>query len=170
MKVLTICGSLRENSSNASILKAVQLLHPFEEWDSFNLFILPYFQPELQFEQTPHVVENLRSKASQSDLILISTPEYAHGLPGVLKNGLEWMFCEGTMKKPVAVIIGSGQGEATQSQLVEILNTMDFIISKKETLLIPGARTKLDHEGVILDEDLKLELTSFLARILKSNS
>jgi chromate reductase len=166
MKILKICGSLREQSSNAAILKAVQVLHPFEEWDFFDLFTLPFFQPELQFEQTPSIVLELRKKASAADLILIATPEYAHGVPGVLKNGLEWMFCEGTMKKSVAVIIGSTQGESTQSQLLEILTTMDFNILPSDTFLIRGARTKIDQDGLILDENLKTDLMGFLSSIL----
>jgi chromate reductase len=166
MKILKICGSLREQSSNAAILKAVQILHPFEEWDFFDLFTLPFFQPEFQFENTPSIVQKLREKASAADLILVATPEYAHGVPGVLKNGLEWMFCEGTMKKPVAVIIGSTQGESTQTQLLEILATMDFNILPENTFIIQGARSKIDQDGKLLDENLKSDLAGFLSSVI----
>ena len=81
------------------------------DWSEFSLKDLPYFDPDLQFgKQVPVIVQKLRAQAKQADCILISTPEYAHGIPGILKNALEWLICEETMKKNVAIIIGSPSG------------------------------------------------------------
>ena len=156
MKILGICGSIRQNSSNWSLLKAVQNYykdyHKDYQWESIDLARLPYFDPDLQYsEQTPAVVKKLRSVAGSCDLIVISTPEYAHGVPGILKNGLEWIFSEETQKKPVALIVGSAQGEWARDQLLEILKTMDFLITPEHCLLVKGARTKIKSDGTFTD-------------------
>lgn len=162
MKIVGICGSIRENSSNWLILKTAKTYLNQHDWAFADLSILPYFQPELQFQDTPEIVHHLRNLASAADLILISTPEYAHGIPGILKNGLEWLFCEGTMKKPVALIIGSSQGEHVKDQLLEVLRTMDFQIDLQNTLIVQGARTRFTEDGKILDSQFASSFHSFL--------
>ena len=144
MKFLGICGSCRKGSANSSILRAIQQELIAHEWDTFSLVDLPYFDPDLQYSvDTPQSVVLFRSLAAQSDAIIISTPEYAHGIPGILKNALEWLFHEGTHQKHVFVVIGSSQGESTKHQLLDILATMDFKISGDQILLISGARSLL---------------------------
>ena len=162
MKILSISGSIRQGSSNAALLRAAKNFFHHHEWHSFDLQELPYFDPDLQYSvDTPAIITSLRILAGQCDLILISTPEYAHGVPGLLKNGLEWLFCEHTMKKPVAVIIGSAQGEWARDQLLEILKTMDFSIVPENFLLIHGARTKVRSDGSFTDEDTKVKFEKF---------
>lgn len=152
MKILGLCGSLREGSSNGAILKSAAHYFSDHHFESFDLSKLPYFDPDQQFsDSTPSIVAEMREIAKMADLIFISTPEYAHGVPGLLKNGLEWLFCEGTMKKKVAVVIGSAQGEWVRDQLLEILKTMDFVISENQFLLIKGARNKINKDGQFLD-------------------
>ena len=137
MKIFGICGSLRKNSSNAQLLKAAQIFLNKHRWSSLYLDELPYFDPDQQFsEKTLELVKEMRKLASGSDLILISTPEYAHGVPGLLKNALEWLFCEGTQRKPATVIIGSVQ----------------------------GARSKINQEAAFTDSKAQVEFESFLSK------
>ena len=165
MKIFGICGSLRKNSSNAQLLKAAQIFLNKHRWSSLYLDELPYFDPDQQFsEKTPELVKEMRKLASGSDLILISTPEYAHGVPGLLKNALEWLFCEGTQRKPAAVIIGSAQGEYVRDQLSEILKTMDFVVDAKSFLIVQGARTKINQEAAFTDLKAQFEFESFLSK------
>ncbi len=152
MRILGICGSLRKDSTNWLLLTEAQKLTPRAQWTFADLSVLPWFRPEDQFsEKVPKVVTELRGLASAADLIVIATPEYAHSMPGILKNGLEWTFCEGTMKKPVKLLIGSGQGEHTRTQLLETLRTMDFLIEDKDAVIFTGLRagiTEIHHEQI----------------------
>jgi len=166
MKILALCGSLRSNSANAYLLKAAQKILSQATFINFDISQLPYFDPDNQYsENVPAKVLEFRALAASSDKILISTPEYAHGMPGILKNALEWMFHEGTQKKQAYVIIGSAQGENTLDQLVEVLKTMDFTIDLSQTLLIKGARAKVNSSGDFSDAKAEAEFKKFCAQL-----
>src|SRR6185312_2381953 len=85
---VTICGSLRARSSNAALLDAVSLLSPagveVQRYDG--LASLPPFNPDDDVEPAPVAVRRLRACVAIADALVISSPEYAHGVPGVLKN------------------------------------------------------------------------------------
>lgn len=101
MKIVTLCGSIRRLSSNHLILKAVRSFFPEEIiWIDFDIQTLPYFDPQNQFsDNVPQSVVELRKEVLSASFIFIATPEYAHGIPGILKNALEWLVCEETIKK-----------------------------------------------------------------------
>ena len=157
MKVLALCGSIRESSSNQLMLKTVQNKMS-ADWSEFSLKDLPYFDPDLQFgELVPVIVQKFRAQANQADCILISTPEYAHGIPGILKNALEWLICEETMKKKVAIIIGSPSGGAyVKEYLHETLRTMDLIPSEDLTLVITNSRKNPESDSALTEFSFKL--------------
>ena len=168
MKILGLCGSLRKDSSNALLLQAAESELKTHQWFHFEISKLPYFDPDLQYsEQTPKAVMEVRSFASQADVIFVCTPEYAHGIPGILKNAFEWIFHEGTLKKPVYTVIGSSQGENTKSQLIEILTTMDFSINEQQTLIVKGARSAVDSTGHIAEPILKNTFSKFCHSLSK---
>jgi len=85
VKILGISGSLRNNSSNTNILKTISDLLP--ERVDFTIFdqlhLIPPFNPG---DEENHVVKSLKSVISFADGVIISTPEYAYGVPGVLKK------------------------------------------------------------------------------------
>ena len=93
IQILAMSGSLRAKSSNSAVLKTAQILSP----GAANLTLysdlanLPHFNPDLDLEPFPEVVTSLRQQIQDSDGILISSPEYAHGVPGSLKNALDWL-------------------------------------------------------------------------------
>lgn len=132
------------------------------QWNEVPIASLPFFDPELQFSsQLPKPIEQFRNFAAQSDYIVISTPEYAHGIPGILKNALEWLLCEETMKKNVVVMVGSASGGAyVQEYLLETLKTMDFTVSPQMTLSIRTAKKEINDE-------LKKTLREFVEGFLK---
>ena len=151
MKITTLCGSNRQESSNHSILRAAQRYFDGHVFTNLDLSILPFFDPDNQYgENVPPQVLAMREAVANCDLLIISTPEYAHGIPGILKNGLEWIFCAETGKKPVAVIIGAAQGQWARDQLIEVLTTMDFSININQAFIINGARVKIDTNGEFL--------------------
>lgn len=137
-------------------------------WKEFDIQTLPYFDPQLQFgEGLPETVADFRSQAQKSDYIFISTPEYAHGIPGILKNALEWLICEETMRKKVAIFIGAPSGgQFVKEYLLETLKTMDLIATPEKTLVVRNARNNISNSGEISNAELRSALEKFLRTLL----
>ena len=96
MKVLAISGSLRSSSSTGALLRAAtQLGAPDMTFDLYeSVGALPHFSPDLDVEPLPEPVAELRARIARSDALLIVSPEYAHGMPGSLKNALDWLVSD----------------------------------------------------------------------------
>lgn len=127
MKLLAISGSLRASSGNTALLKAVQEAAPPDLQIAIftQLEAIPAFNPDREMEVPPAAVTALRDGVRESDAVLISTPEYAHGIPGVLKNALDWLVGSGEFyEKPVAFLHASPRGEIARASLKEVLVTM----------------------------------------------
>jgi NAD(P)H-dependent FMN reductase len=170
MKILTLCGSIREGSSNHILLKAAHSLLPLSfEWSEFDIKDLPYFDPQLQFsENLPAVVATLRNRAKFADVLMIATPEYAHGIPGILKNALEWLVCEETMKKSVVVLIGAPSGgQYVKEYLLETLRTMDMQASEEKTFSAPNVKKQISVDGEILDSVFAEDFKNFLDKNIR---
>lgn len=132
MNIVAVCGSLRARSSNRALLQAATRLAPagIEVAIYEGLAALPHFNPDDDEEGAtpPPAVAALRAQLVAADGILISTPEYAHGVPGSLKNALDWLVSDGALVgKPVALISAStAGGQYAQASLVETLTTMNW--------------------------------------------
>jgi len=129
MRVLAISGSLRRASTNTAALEALTRLAPkgVKVLVYRDLAKLPPFNPDNDIEDKPkpESVENLRALIGASDALIIAAPEYAHGIPGVLKNALDWLVAsEAFAGKPVALINTSPRAFHAQASLREILSTM----------------------------------------------
>src|SRR5262249_37658099 len=92
MKILAISGSLRAGSTNTALLRATASLAPkgVEVLLFDGLRELPHFSPEIDGDDSPAPVVHLRESLAAADAVLICTPEYAFGMPGSLKNALDW--------------------------------------------------------------------------------
>jgi chromate reductase, NAD(P)H dehydrogenase (quinone) len=129
VRLLAISGSLRRGSANTAALEALARLAP----ESVKVLVygdlatLPPFNPDDDVEDRPkpEPVETLRALVGASDALIIATPEYAHGVPGALKNALDWLVASETFAgKPVALINTSPRAFHAQASLREILSTM----------------------------------------------
>ena len=110
MQILAISGSLRAGSTNSKLLRAAASLAPehvnFTFYDG--LADLPHFSPELDDDNPPASVTHLRELLQVADGVIICTPEYAFGVPGSLKNALDWTVSTCAFSaKPVAAISAS---------------------------------------------------------------
>jgi chromate reductase, NAD(P)H dehydrogenase (quinone) len=128
-RVLAISGSLRRASTNTAALEALARLAP----EGVKLLIyrdlakLPPFNPDddTEAKPKPEPVETLRALVDGSDALVIAAPEYAHGLPGALKNALDWLVASETFAgKPTALVNTSPRAFHAQASLQEILSTM----------------------------------------------
>jgi len=112
--VLAISGSLQSGSSNSALVRvASELSDRHVSVDVFDaLAQLPYFNPDLDVDPPPETVAQLRAAVGRADALLIATPEYAHEMPGVLKNALDWLVSSGELYgKPVAVLSAAPAAE-----------------------------------------------------------
>jgi chromate reductase, NAD(P)H dehydrogenase (quinone) len=103
----------------------------------------------------PVSVKDWRDRLQKADGVIICTPEYAHGIPGVLKNALDWIVSSGEfMNKPTAVISASPSpdgGARANASLVQTLTVMTAEIVEGATLLIPAVSAKLNDQGKVTD-------------------
>ena len=169
MRFLTISGSLRAASSNTAVLQAIASLAPRSvEIVSFRRVAeIPAFNPDLDIEPGPIPVEFFRNELKRSQAVIISTPEYAHGLPGSLKNALDWIVRSGELyEKPVALINPSSRSTFAQAALTEILRTMGARIVKEAcaTLHTSGP---VSLPGILADAQLSAVLRSSIETLLR---
>lgn len=169
--ILAISGSLREGSSNTQLLKLMGSWLPadlnYQIYDGMGS--LPHFNPIGETETYPDVVQDLHQQLNNADAIIICTPEYAFGVPGSLKNLLDWTVATGNfVDKPVAVITASSQGTYAHPSLLNTLGALSANIVEGGKLLIPFIRSKMDANGQIIDESTEKDLHFVLSNLLKA--
>lgn len=156
MRILAISGSLRRCSSNSILLRAARVLAPegIEIALYDGLGDLPHFNPDLEGLEPP-AVPHFRQKLKAADGVLISSPEYAHGVPGSLKNALDWIVGSGELAdKPVALLNASPRATHAQASLEETITVMSARVIKEASLTIPVQGKHLDESGIVADPEL----------------
>lgn len=171
IKVVGLVGSLRQASVTRQLCElAASFLDEDMDFEMLDISEVPLFNAELESIE-PQAVTELKNKVYASDALLISTPEYNNGIPGVLKNVLDWlsrpMVGHDTIVKPLAgkaaFIIGGGDGMSgainAQEHLRSILAYMNVFVLPSQRATIPflGRNTK----------DGKLELNEMSQQFLK---
>jgi chromate reductase, NAD(P)H dehydrogenase (quinone) len=167
-KILAISGSLRTGSSNTAVLQAIAALAPSEVQVVLysGLSELPHFNPDLDNETPPRAIREFRSQLHASDAVLISTPEYAHGVPGTLKNALDWLVRSGEFyEKPVALINVSPRSTHAQASLAETLNTMTARLIPEACATIALPRKDRDASEIRNDPDISRVLSLAVASL-----
>lgn len=170
-KILAISGSLRKGSYNTALLWNLQELsgpeidiHVYEDLDS-----LPLFNPDSALADPPRSVLELKQAISQATVIILSVPEYAHGVPGAIKNALDWLVsAEEMVLKPVAVMsVSTSQlgGFRSLAALIMVLNAMNTNVIIDASVCVPFAKTKFDTAGRIRDKTLLQRLNNSLVII-----
>jgi len=171
MRLFAISGSLRARSSNAETLRAAALLAPAGVAVTLydGLAALPAFNPDLDTpdapEYLPAPVAALRAEIACADGLLISSPEYAHGVAGALKNALDWLV--GSLDfagTPVAVINAAPRAVLADAQLREILATMAARLVEPASIAIPVQSTGLDAAAIAAHPALAVALRDAMAR------
>ena len=170
MKILALSGSLRANSYNTSLVKHLQTLNKHVE--IYNaLGKLPLFNPDLDVhtldeDNSPKSVIGFRAKVREADIFIISTPEYAHQIPGVLKNALDWLVSsDAIVDKPTVVISASTSamgGDKAHAQLVSLLKVISQNVLEDSSLIVAKVNKKIDKDGTIIDDALINELNHLL--------
>lgn len=168
MKIVAISGSLRTGSSNTAALRAAARLAPagvaivpFE-----GIAGLPFFNPDLDRDNVPAPVDAMRRLIGSADGVLISSPEYARGVAGVLKNALDWLVGSHEFPdKPIALINTSPRATHALAALTLTLETMSARIAKEACVTLPLLGVACDEHGIVanpaLAEPLRLAMDRF---------
>lgn len=153
-KIIAICGSTRQSSSNLSLIHAIRTLYAGKlDIDILQgLTDIPHFNPDLDHENPPPRVTEFRNQLRAADGILICTPEYAMGVPGTLKNAIDWTVSSMEFSsKPTALITASSMGQKAHASLMETLNIIETNIPESSQLLISFVKGKVSSNGHITD-------------------
>jgi len=177
MRIVAISGSLRAGSSNTAALRAATRLVP--EGVEIVLFdgiaALPFFNPDLDGDEVPAPVGAMRALIGRADGLLISSPEYARGVAGVLKNALDWLVGSHEFpNKPIALINTSPRATHALAALTLTLETMSARIAKDACVTLPLLGGAWDELGIVADpalaEPLRAAMASFVAFIEASEA
>jgi chromate reductase, NAD(P)H dehydrogenase (quinone) len=169
-KILAISGSLSRSSSNTALMQAASML--VDEKAEIELYDgighLPLFNVDLDMDPAPPEVARFRARLTACAGIIISSPEYAHGISGVLKNALDWTVSSGDFyEKPVAIFNASPRASIAQESLAEILRTMGARIIAPAAVSVLLLGKNLDASGIAADPELANAIRSGLDAFIK---
>ena len=174
MRVLAISGSLRRDSNNTALLRALREEAPsgveIELWDG--LKEIPPYDGDDDLVPGPAKVEAFRSLVREADAVFFATPEYNSSIPGALKNALDWasrpLATNAFRNKPVAVIgssAGAFGGVWAAAELRKVLAAMGARVTEVE-MAVGHAHDKLDEAGELADDEVRNGLREALDTLL----
>ena len=167
-KILAIPGSLRSNSSSHQILNEIISFAPSRvKIEVFQgLGSLPHFNDA---EQPSPNVNEFRNRIREAGAVLICTPEYAFGIPGSLKNAIDWTVSSAEFYgKPVGLITASSHGEKGHTAMMWVLTAIGARIIEDSSMIISFVRAKLDSNGKIKDEELANALRKAVENLVRA--
>jgi chromate reductase len=176
VRILAISGSLRDDSNNTALLRALREEAPagveVDIWQGLKV-VPPYDQDE-DVVPGPEAVEAFRELVRESDGVFFATPEYNASIPGTLKNALDWgsrpVATNVFRNKPVAVIsssAGAFGGVWAAAELRKVLGTMGARVTEAE-LSVAHAHEKVGQDGLIANDDVREGLRAALDTLVTS--
>jgi chromate reductase len=170
MRILGIAGSLRERSYNRALLRAArELLPEGVELVDYDVRGLPFYDGDVEAAGDPEAVVRFKQAIREADAVLIATPEYNRGVPGVLKNAIDWAsrppLASPLTGKPVAVMgasTGRGGTARAQEQLRAALEFSRATVVEQPEVLVPEAFMRFDEHGELVDDGIRGELAELL--------
>jgi len=171
MKILAISGSLRATSLNTAVLQAAGRLAPAGVTvDIFEgIGNLPFFNSDLDGDRLPREVAEFRAAIGAADGLLISSPEYARGVAGVMKNALDWLV--GSFEfpnKPVVLINTSPRATHALAALTVTLETMSARLVNDASITLPLLGTVNDAASIAANAEFAAPLRGALERYVQA--
>jgi chromate reductase len=170
--VVGIVGSLRRGSLNRALLRAaIELAPPRIRITPRDLIDIPLYNGDVEAAAVPQSVMDLRSAVREADALLIATPEYNHGVPGVLKNTIDWLSRpprSSALDGKPAAIMGASPGMTgtarSQTQLRQAFVFTNTYAMVQPEVLVARAHEKFDANGQLTDQATREFLQQFLLR------
>ena len=172
--IIGLSGSLRKGSFNTALLAAAKAVAPAGiSLDVRTLHGIPLYDADVEAnEGIPAAVAALKDAIAQADGLLLATPEYNNGIPGVFKNGIDWLSrppadsARVFRDKPVAIIGASPGGFGTilgQNAWMPVLRTLQAAPWWQGRLMVSRANTVFDADGHLQDDGVRQQLAAFIA-------
>ncbi|HUP00438.1 MAG TPA: NAD(P)H-dependent oxidoreductase [Gemmatimonadota bacterium] len=170
LRILGFAGSLRRGSFNRALLRAaVEIAPEGMTIDTFDLAPIPLYNADIEAEGDPAPVADFKRRIREADAILIVTPEYNYGVPGVLKNAIDWASRppDGSplAGKPAAIMGATPGRTGTARSQLQLRQAFVFTGTPallKPEVLVAGAAEKFDADGNLTDEKTR----EFVGRLL----
>jgi NAD(P)H-dependent FMN reductase len=155
IELLAISGSLRAASTNSALLASVARNAPpgcrVSVYDGLGL--LPIFNPDDEGERTPREAAKLIDAVTSADGIIVSCPEYAHGVPGGMKNALDWLVSrDAAVGKPAMLVHASARSLYARAALAEIMRTMSFAVYEEALEIALLGKKPAEVEAILGEE------------------
>jgi chromate reductase, NAD(P)H dehydrogenase (quinone) len=175
VKILGIAGSLRAGSYNNALLRAARELAPVgTELVEYDVRDLPHYDGDVEAAGDPETVAAFKDAIREADALLIATPEYNRGLPGALKNAIDWAsrppLASPLARKPVAIMgasTGLGGTARAQQQLRDALEFPGATVLEEPEVLVREAFLRFDEDGELADDEVRAEIASLLAALVR---
>ena len=161
--ILAVAGSLRRHSYNRGLVRAsIELAPQGTRIEPYDIGSIPPYNGDIEAAGDPEPVLDFKRHIRAANALLIATPEYNYGIPGVLKNAIDWASRPPTdsalWRKPLAIVgASSGRGATIRAQLAlrqTFLFTESYALLKPE-LAIAQAAQYFDSEGNLHDENIR---------------
>jgi len=172
MKIIALSGALRRGSYNTALLRAAIAMAPEGvTMELRTLHGIPLYDGDVEAQGIPEAVTALREDIRAADALLIGTPEYNNSIPGVLKNGLDWLSRpsgEGAKLfggRPTGLIGATPGGFGTvqsQDALLSVLRTFGSDFWMAGRLMVSRAGSVFDAEGHLIDDKTREQLQHFV--------
>jgi chromate reductase len=170
LRFLGIAGSLRRASYNRGLIRAAVELAPAGiVVEVFELDGMPLYNQDVEDAGEPGSVVAFKNAIARADALVVATPEYNHGVPGVLKNAIDWASRPRTTSplrdKPVAVMgasPGRGSSARAQAQLRDAFVFTGACVMPLPELLVGEAASHFDENGNVNDPDVRVSLVELL--------
>jgi chromate reductase len=170
IQIVGLAGSLRRASFNRGLIRAAAELAPSGiVLDIFDLADIPLYNQDVEDAGEPASVVALKTAVGRADALLVATPEYNHGVPGVLKNALDWASrpraTSPLRDKPVAVTgasPGRGSTARAQAQLREAFVFTGACVMPQPELLVGEAASRFDDDGNLTDPEIRTALVELV--------
>lgn len=171
MKVLIWVGSLRRDSFSLKLAQAAAELAPDNMSCEFtDCGEVPLYNQDLDGEEKPRAVQTLLDQVNGADALIFVTPEFNYGIPGPLKNAIDWAsrpaFRSPLLGKPSLVIahsISPSGGARVHVQLSSVLNGTSTPLFLSPSITVSAVHKKFDESGALSDDLIKLQFTQNLA-------
>ena len=178
-KLVGISGSLRRHSYNAGLLRAARDLMPGgTSLEIATIAGIPLYDADLEaVDGLPAAVSALKDAIAGADGVLLATPEYNNGMPGVFKNAIDWAsrppadIAHVFGGRKFALIGASPGGFGTilaQNGWLPVLRTLGAELWSGGRLMVPGAGKAFDEEGNLVDEAVRERLAGFLSGFVEA--
>lgn len=169
-QVAGVAGSLRQGSYNRALLRAAQQLAPVAvQIRIHDLSEIPLFSEDVEHAGIPSAVARFREAVAGADGFLVATPEYNHGVPGVMKNAFDWLSRppgKSVLNGKPAAIVGASLGitgtARAQSQLRQSFVFTNTPVLPQPEVLVGRAHEKFDSDGRLTDDTTRKLLVLFL--------